>query len=352
VAIAAGNDDRSHMAAGAEIVPLRPAPLGRATRALGLQFGIRRALSDRPGAVLHAFGCMPTYLTFAAITAARLESRPVIWTPMFHPLRRRVWQGRGALEAMRLFDALAPRAARGVDIVAAATEAEAGIFERLGARRVELLPPVVDAAPVLPPGDARDFRRTHRTGRGPLVTVVASRDEPRKGLRFAFDAFERLRVEHGDATLLIVGLDRAKQATPKGVRFTGKLSDADLVRALRAADVVFVPSLFEAFSRVVIEAWQQRTAVVVSDGVALAPTVSGAGGIVVPYGDAPNAARALSTLLRDRKAAAAFGKTGRRIVEERFLLGPLVDRLESLYAEIRRTRPTGRRSSSSEAMAG
>jgi glycosyltransferase involved in cell wall biosynthesis len=298
----------------------------------GLYTGIRRVLRERPGAIVHVFASMPSYVTFAALITARLGGHRVFWTPMFHPRRTRVWRRRALLWPMLLFDALIPQVARLADAIGAATDAEAAVFSG-HAKRVELLPPVVEPAAPLLETDANRFRERTGVGGSPLVVVVASRDEPRKGLDFAWSTFERLRRDLPTARLLVVGLAETPLDLPAGVLSLGRVDDTTLTCALGAADVVFVPSLFEAFSRVVIEAWQQETPVVVSDGVALAPVVQRADTMPVAYGDVAAAAAELRGVLFDRGRARAAGKAGRSIVERDFFLPDLIARLETIYSQ-------------------
>jgi glycosyltransferase involved in cell wall biosynthesis len=141
-----------------------------------------------------------------------------------------------------------------------------------------------------------------------------------------------------DARIAVVGLGTLRRSLPTNAVSLGRVDAKTLTAAYRAADVVFVPSLFEAFSRVVIEAWQQETAVVVSDGVALAPVVSSTGGAVVQYGDAAGAAHTLSEFLGDIDGTAAAGRAGRQLVEARFELDGLLDDVEELYGDLARRR--------------
>jgi glycosyltransferase involved in cell wall biosynthesis len=315
---------------GATVLTLRRRGPARLAATFGLYTGIRRVLHQRPGAVVHVFASMPSYVTFATLIAARLAGHRVVWTPMFHPLRARVWRRRVLLWPMLLFDALMPHAARLADAVGAATDAEAAVFAK-HAKHVELLPPVVEAVPLLKDAEASDFREATGVGPAPLIVVVASRNEPRKGLDFASSTFQRLRHDLPAARLLVIGLAEALRGLPAGAQSMGRVDDATLTRALRAADVVFVPSLFEGFSRVVIEAWQQETPVVVSDGVALAPVVQRAGGKPVPYGDMEAAADELRRVLTNPKWARAAGRTGAMLVQQLFLLDLLLEKAECLY---------------------
>ena len=341
IAGAATDDPALSNLGSVRIEPLRDLPLGKVTSSFALRTGIDRVLRDRPHAVVHVFGCMPSYLAAAAFGAALRRRRPLVWTPMFHPLRERVWKERLQLRPMRAFDAIAPLAGRLADAVGAATDAEARVFRRAGSSRVSMLPPVVLPAPVQSIAVADEFRRMSGIGSAPLVVLVASRDERRKGLDFARETFERLEMIRPDARIAVVGLESLRRSLPTNAVSLGRVDDQTLTAAYRAADVVFVPSLFEAFSRVVIEAWQQETAVVVSDGVALAPVVTSTGGAVVRFGDATGAARALSEFLGDVAGTAAVGRAGRQLVEARFELGGLLDDVEELYGDLTRRRNAG-----------
>jgi D-inositol-3-phosphate glycosyltransferase len=320
---------------GVDILELDPVSPKELALRYGLAPGVSRLIGERPNVLVHVFSCMPVYLHLAAMAAARRARRPLFWTPMLHPSRRQLWRHYGvAGRAMRWFDELAPRMARFVDAIGAATEAEAEQFRRLGCKRVEILPPSVSDLPPASDSAARSFRNDIGVGNSPLVLVVAGRAERRKGVGFALDAFCQLRQQLPEARLLLVGGDRSAALLPDGVHPVERLSDSDLKRAFRAADVTFVPSRFEAFSRVVIEAWQQERPVVVTDGVALAETVQSIGGRVVPFGDAETAAGVLGSFLDDPQLADQVGKAGRGVVQERFLVHRLVEKTESLYEEL------------------
>jgi glycosyltransferase involved in cell wall biosynthesis len=235
---------------------------------------------------------------------------------------------------MFAFDVIAPLAGRITHAIGAATDDEAGAFRRAHAPLVEMLPPVVEDKPLVADESANSFRASIGVGTAPLVLLVASRDEPRKGLDFALAAFTLLRQRLPEVRLALIGFASTSRTLPDGVLMLGRVDDATLARANRAADVVFVPSLFEAFSRVVIEAWQQSTPVVVSDGVALAPVVRRLGGAVVAYGDAQAAASELENTLREPDRAKRQGLAGQQLVRREYVVDVLVDRVVTVYRTI------------------
>src|SRR6266567_3169931 len=94
--------------------------------------------------LMHVFSCLPSATTFGAMALARGHRIPLIWTPVFHPSRRKSWAGYGPLRTMELFDRVAPQVARFADGVIAATGAEVTFFRHVGARQVVTIPPAVD----------------------------------------------------------------------------------------------------------------------------------------------------------------------------------------------------------------
>lgn len=306
--------------------------------AFGLTGAAPRLIRRRSPRVLHVYSCLPVHLHWSAATAARRTGVPLVWTPMLHPSRAATWRSHGIPgRAMAAWDATAPRAARLSAAVCAATQAEAALFRRMGAPRVALVPPAVHAVPRIPDGEAAEFRRRFALGDAPLILCVAGRPDPRKGLDFAAEVITVLRRKVPDAVLGTVGLaDEGPLAGVDGVRALGRLSLTDLRRAYRASDAVLIPSRYEAFSRVVVEAWQQARPVVVTEGVALAEEVRRGGGMVVPFADAEAAATALLGYLRDPRTAELDGEHGAALVASRYTVEHVLDRLEQVYREVAR----------------
>lgn len=293
---------------------------------------LRHELRSPSRKLVHVFGCLPSPTIFGAMAIARLRRAKLVWTPIFNPIRAHTWNGYGVLRAMQAFDTVAPHAARFADAVIAATTPEAEFFARLGAARVELIPPGVEALrPAASRAELDAFRGAVGVGRGPLVLTVG-RDNSRKALPFGLAVFDRLRDRLPEAELLLVGPDRTFSGGRDGVRCAGWLDQAAIALAYQAADVLFVPSLYEGLPRAVIEAWQWATPVVATDRVGLATTIEGVGGRIVPYGDVALAAETLAALLDDRGEAMRLGCGGRRLVETTYLMPKLVDLTVALYS--------------------
>ncbi|HYN96761.1 MAG TPA: glycosyltransferase family 4 protein [Pilimelia sp.] len=220
------------------------------------------------------------------------------------------------------FTRMQRRTARRLPSVLTVSESSrAEIVRHLGvpADRISVVPIGTDAARFSPDPAVP-------TVPGRIVTT-ASADVPLKGLRCLVEAMAKVRTER-HAELVVVGSTRPagqvatliEQYGLRCVRFTGRLSDDDLVRTLRSAAVVAVPSLFEGFSLPVVEAMACGIPVVATTAGAL-PEVAGPDGIaarLVPPGDAQALAGVLGELLDDAGQRARLGAAGRERVLRRF----------------------------------
>jgi D-inositol-3-phosphate glycosyltransferase len=93
--------------------------------------------------------------------------------------------------------------------------------------------------------------------------------------------------------------------------FFGSRPQYDLPRIYAAADVVFVPSRYESFGLVAVEAMACARPVVASRAGGLAFTVeSGVTGFLAPIGDDVAFADAISALLGDSDLSQRMGRAG------------------------------------------
>jgi glycogen(starch) synthase len=147
---------------------------------------------------------------------------------------------------------------------------------------------------------ARDVRST-LAGDDELLVVYFGRLDPEKGLGALMDALERVRATRPDVRLALAGSGRLYAALePRlrpGDRLLGYVKGQALGYLLRAADVVVIPSVYEPFGLVALEAMLAGAAVVTSSAGGLGEIVlDGEDGLVVSPGDAPALADAILRL--------------------------------------------------------
>jgi glycosyltransferase involved in cell wall biosynthesis len=117
--------------------------------------------------------------------------------------------------------------------------------------------------------------------------------------------------------------------------FPGRLGDDILPVYYAAADVCVVPSHYEPFGLVAIEAMASGTPVVASDVGGLQFTVvSEQTGLLAPPKDEVAFAAAINQILSDRNYRNKLGQAARKRVETKFSWEGVAAQLSELYIEL------------------
>ncbi|MBN8526246.1 MAG: glycosyltransferase family 4 protein [Planctomycetes bacterium] len=129
-------------------------------------------------------------------------------------------------------------------------------------------------------------------GPRPRAVLFTGRWEPRKGVDVLLAAWPAVRAAVPDAVLHIVGSGQPTLAAGDGIVLHGRLADDELAGLRLRCRIQAVPSRFESFGLVVLEAWAAGLVPVVSDAGALPEVVADAG-LITPAGRPDNLAQAL-----------------------------------------------------------
>lgn len=175
-----------------------------------------------------------------------------------------------------------------------------------------------------------------------LFVSVLDRAHLFKGLPILLAALARLEgirltvVGDGDARAGFEA-EAAQRRLANRVTFVGRLSDADLLAAYQAADVVVSPSTSaaEAFGLVALEAQACGTPVIASrlPGVRTVVRDGETGWLVTP-GSADALTEALARVRDDAAMRLSCGRRARAWIERRFTKDRLVSELEQAYSDI------------------
>jgi alpha-maltose-1-phosphate synthase len=138
---------------------------------------------------------------------------------------------------------------------------------------------------------------------GKLRILFAGSLSQRKGLSYALGAVEMTGREHCQLTLLgrkAVNGCRVLDEAVRRHRWLPSLSHAEVLREMRAHDVVLFPSLFEGFGLVITEAMSQATPVITTPHTAGPDMIAdGLDGFIVPIRSAEAIAEKLELLARE-----------------------------------------------------
>jgi glycosyltransferase involved in cell wall biosynthesis len=114
------------------------------------------------------------------------------------------------------------------------------------------------------------------------------------------------------------------------LRFLGLRTD--VISLLKQSDVFCLPSRSEGMSNALLEAMACRLPCVATDvGGNSEVVMEGQTGFLVPSENPHALAVRIVTLMRDRQRAKCMGQAGRRLVESKFTVQHMVERLGSLY---------------------
>ncbi len=202
------------------------------------------------------------------------------------------------------------------------------------ADRVHVIHTLADLDPSAEPAD----RFQHGTApREPLILCLA-RLHPKKGL----DTLLQAMVKVPGAGLWLAGDGELKQELGRQivdlglggrVRMMGWREDRTAL--LKAADVLVVPSRYEPFGTVMVEAWGTDTPLVAAASQGPSKYVEdGVNGLLVPVDDVDALATALGRALTDKDLRARIIAGGRATFEATFTEQRIVETYLDLYRRI------------------
>ena len=245
------------------------------------------------------------------------------------------------------------------DRLIAATQAEVAQLQWLyqaDQRKIVVIPPGVDTSHFypIPVDEAKAFIGIPPCDRSLLFV---GRIEPLKGIDTLIEALAILRRQQVYVCLTVIGgepqADPQKDAPEMArlrallaefsqsdpcledlVAFLGKRGQDTLPYYYSAAEAVVMPSYYESFGMVALEAMACGTPVVASEVGGLAFLVQdGETGFTVPAGDAQALASALKLLLDDHALRERMGQQAASLAQE-YSWNKIADRMLAVYREV------------------
>jgi glycogen(starch) synthase len=215
---------------------------------------------------------------------------------------------------------------------------------------------VLDRWGIVPLGMHDESEHTERAARssrsGPVTVVFVGRFEARKGIDSVFEVIERLLPQMPDLRFTLVGEDRPLRPgeAPAGqawrdmhaasawfdrVEFTGPAPDDELHRRYASADIALLPSRYESFGLVMVEAMMHGLPVVsCAAGGVVDVVTDGVDGLLVPPGDTDALTDAVRRLVIDRSLRLRMGAAGRSSFERAFGVARSAERFEALLTRV------------------
>ena len=283
------------------------------------------AAAETPVDVIHCHDWMTTQ---AGVAAAQAAGVPLVAT--IHATERGRHQGHLPGDISVAVDATERRLCQAADELITCSQAMRNdVITQLGANpdRVAVLPNGIDESVWRTEESQRRRARVRWGGTGPLL-MFTGRLEVEKGIYTMLDALPGILNNFPDARLVVAGqggqsaqfdADIAERGLSPAVMRAGWLSEEELKALIAAADVALVPSLYEPFGLVALEAMALGTPVVAARTGGLADIVdNGRTGLTFTPGDPGELASAVVETLSDPRAAAARADLARAELPKRF----------------------------------
>jgi glycosyltransferase involved in cell wall biosynthesis len=213
--------------------------------------------------------------------------------------------------------------------------------ERVDPARIVTVHYGLEAPPSDPEARSKARARLGYAGDGPLAGFFG-RLVRQKGVDVLLDAFSHVHRQHPTARLVVVGDGPQRPALEQQARklglgevvtFTGWVEGArDL---MPACDLIAVPSRWEGFGLVTLEAMGHACPLIVSQTSALPEiVVDGETGLHVPPEDPAALAGAINDLLADPETARAFGRAGYERLVTVFSVEKMVQATLDVYRDV------------------
>ena len=216
--------------------------------------------------------------------------------------------------------AILRRLYRRCDAIVAPAESTAAVLraQRMN-KNISIWTRGVDREQFKPERRDMEWRRDLGIGDGELVIAFLGRIVMEKGLDVFSDAIDALTARGTGHRVLVIGDGPARgwfeQRLPNAI-FVGQQVGPDLARALASADLLFNPSITEAFGNVTLEAMACGLPVVAAVATGATNLVrDGETGMLVEPGDSDGFADAIEAYAREPELRQRHGNAGLRFAE-------------------------------------
>ncbi len=264
--------------------------------------------------IIHVHG-YPSFQPWIAAIAHKFKRYPLVFTPHYHPF------GNKPRLLRRLFDYSFGRPSlKSADKIIVLTTYEKKLISNIISKnKLKIIPNPI------PLNDLKKIKGFKKKYGLKKYLLFVGRLEEDKGINYLIDAAENIDV-------VIIGKDvgyKNKIKRKPNVHLLGQVSDKELMKAYTECSLVVMPSKYEAFGIVFIEAMAYGKPVIGSK-VGPVPSVINKAGLTVPYGDVKKLKKAIKKILKN---PLKYKKEALKQVKQ-YDVKIVVDEIEKVYEEL------------------
>ena len=191
------------------------------------------------------------------------------------------------------------------------------------------IPPGVDIENFFPDTRKRNTGKVTITFVGRLIEI--------KNLPFLIRCFNKLFKDYSDIQLRIVGegdlYQRLKQMVQSDIIFTGFKKGIELLDEYQRSDIFVIPSRYESYSMVTLEAMACALPIIASN-VGYLPNLVKDNGVLVESGNDAELINALSVLIKNKIKRIEMGSKSRQYAINHYSWLNSARQIENLYLKI------------------
>jgi len=187
--------------------------------------------------------------------------------------------------------------------------------------------------------DGNRFRRKYCLEGGKIVLFAGTKSY-NKGAIHLLQAVEKIRQKVKGLTLVCIGLPTREWEDNRGLLHEenlldlGYVSEEEKMDAFDACDLFVMPSRYDSFGIVYLEAGRCGKPVIGAKVGAIPEVIeAGKDGLLVEFGDVDQLASAIISLLKHPDFGKEMGETGRKKVMDRFNWQKNIGRIEDVFKE-------------------
>ena len=285
---------------------------------------------DRAGYEAIHVTAFPFAIVWLVWKACQALRKPFVCTPLIHfedPRHRNpiLWRVLGDASAV---------------IACSSFEKEGMVHMGIHPRKIHVIPMSINLAEWKNP-DGERFRRKHHLEGRTLALFTGTKDY-NKGAVHVLRAVDQLAEKVKDLTLVSMGL-----ATPEWRETLRRLPQIPLLDlgyateeekqdAFDACDLFVMPSRYDSFGIVYLEAWRCGKPVIGARVGAIPEVIEdGRDGLLVEFGNLEQLASAILSLVQNPELRASLGESGKKKVIERFNWKDNIGKVEEVFREAR-----------------
>ena len=287
----------------------------------------------------HSYGYFQNH---AAWIKEKFQSTPWVITPHFHPSWS-MWGGAKRRTLRDFYDSkIGKSTMESADLITCVSNHEKEMLVKeigLSDDNIKIIYNGINWMDWESTPDKKKFRDRYSEISEKFV-IFAGRLATNKGIPDLIEAMSMKKSHEFDLVVMGadmgLGKDLDKMATSKGVKMhrLGHVDDEIYRSALSAAELLVLPSEYEAFGIVLLEAAAAQTPVVATRVGGIPEAMSeGKNGLIVDYNDPKALSAAIFSILEDDSLKREMGAFGREF-SKGFSWSSIVNQLESKYLEL------------------